>query len=99
VKVFTTHAQHMTIDEDDLSGENLYNSLVNCVKVVSEDTADDDLTRGNDKDIDSDNADRRKVQRLESSDKRSALTPEILSRKWGIGLETAQTIKVKVTRG
>jgi hypothetical protein len=83
-----------------LSGESLYQHLVSCVKVAVDDSNGDGLNGGCDEDVYNKVVERRTVLRLQSKDKRSVLTPEILARKWGIGLETAtQTLSVTTHKG
>jgi hypothetical protein len=96
VSSFTCYDQYVTTDMHDLSGENLYSSLVKCIYVASDDSEGNGLEGGEDDDV----YQCRNILRMESKDRQSTLTPEILARKWGIRLETAEkTLEVTTHKG
>jgi hypothetical protein len=72
-------------DEDDMAS-----LMIAQVKVAADDHDGDGLTGRRDEIIFPPNEDRTRIYALSTTKKRSALTPEILSRRWGIGLDTAK---------
>jgi hypothetical protein len=72
-------------DEDDMAS-----LMIAQVKVTADDNDGDGLTGRQDKIIFPPNENRTRIYALSTTEKRSALTPEILSRQWGIGLDTAK---------
>jgi hypothetical protein len=94
VLLIQCYEYYVHIDSMDLSGENLCDSLVKCIRVAPDDMDGNILEGGNDKDV----YERRNILRMQSKDKQSVLTPEILARKWGIGIETADRT-LEVTNG
>ena len=100
VNTITSYINHVNVKENDLSGENLYDALVSCVRVAADDDDGDGLRGAVDSDVYGNESERRSVLRLQSTVQQSVLTPEILSRRWGIGLEKAeQTIGVTTHKG
>ncbi|KAI2504065.1 hypothetical protein MHU86_10347 [Fragilaria crotonensis] len=88
---------HITIGPEDGS---LADRLVAAVNVAADDTAGDGLSGRNDNDVYPMDDESRKLFALSTSDKRSVITPEILSRRWGVGLDTAKrTLKVTTQSG
>jgi hypothetical protein len=85
-----SYLEHIHTNSLDLSGENLYERMVKCVKVTTDDSDGNGLKEDQDVDNDDSNVADREVLVLNSKDKRSVLTPEILARKWGIGLDAAE---------
>jgi hypothetical protein len=71
------YEEHITTDSHSLSGEDLYESLVKCIRVASDDSEGKDLEG----DLPDDTYERWEVHYFSSKDKRSVLTPEVLSRK------------------
>ncbi|KAI2502898.1 Reverse transcriptase (RNA-dependent DNA polymerase) [Fragilaria crotonensis] len=79
---------------------SLADRLVAAVNVAADDTAGDGLSGRNDNDVYPMDDESRKLFALSTSDKRSVITPEILSRRWGVGLDTAKrTLKVTTQSG
>ena len=75
---------------DDLYGDGLYERLIANVRVAVDDYDGDGLSGHADEDVYPLDAKTRRLFALSSSEKRSVLTPEVLSRRWGtIGLEAA----------
>jgi hypothetical protein len=72
-------------DEDDMAS-----LMIAQVKVAADDHDSDGLTGRRDEIVVPPNEDRTRIYALSTTKKRSALTPEILSRRWGIGLDTAK---------
>jgi hypothetical protein len=94
------YLKHIHTNSRDLSGENLYKRMVKCVKVTTDDSDSNGLKGDQDMNNDDSNVADREVLVLNSKDKQSVLTPEILARKWGIGLDAAeQTLNVTTHRG
>jgi hypothetical protein len=60
------------------------------VKVATDDHDSNGLTGRQDEIVFPPNKDRTRIYALSMTEKRSALTPEILSQRWGIGLDTAK---------
>jgi hypothetical protein len=90
------YEQHITTDSHSLSGEDLYESMVKCIRVASDSSEGKDLEEDRHEDV----YERREVHFLPSKDKQSVLTPEVLSRKWGIGLDTAaRTLNATTHKG
>jgi hypothetical protein len=90
------YEEHITTDSHNLSGEDLYESLVKCIRIASVDSEGLDLGE----DLPDDVYEHREVHYLSSKDKWSVLTPEVLSRKWGIGLDTtARTLSTTTHKG
>jgi hypothetical protein len=76
---------------------SLGNRLVAAINVAADNIIGDGLSGRNDNDIYPMNAKSRNLFALSTSGKRSALMPEILSRRWGVGLDTAKG-ELQVTR-
>ncbi len=72
---------------DDQS-EDLYTRLVAQVHVASDDVHGDGLSGHNDADVYPER--HRVLSALTSEEQSSTVTPEILSRRWGIGLSTTK---------
>jgi hypothetical protein len=51
VSLFTCYDQHVMTNTHDLSGENLYISLVKCIHVASDDSEGNGLEGGEDEDV------------------------------------------------
>ena len=73
-----------------MSPEEFENRLISCVYVSLDDDSDTVL----------ESTEGRKVMALASTEKKSVITKEILAKRWGIGLKTAdQTLRVTTQRG
>jgi hypothetical protein len=69
---------------------SLAESLVAAVNVAADATVGDGLSGRNDNDVYPLNGESRKLFALSWSKKRSDTTTEILSQRWGVGLDTAK---------
>jgi hypothetical protein len=79
---------------------SLGDRLVAAINVAADDSVGDGLSGRNDNDVYPMDAESRNLFALSTSGKRSALTPEILSRRWGVGLDTAKrTLQVTTQSG
>lgn len=88
---------HCSSFEDE---DNLYTRLVATVYVAADDMVGNGISGHLDEEVYPMDKQSRKLFALSSSEKRSALTPETLSKHWGIGLETAKrTIQVTTQAG
>ncbi|KAI2503959.1 hypothetical protein MHU86_10525 [Fragilaria crotonensis] len=74
---------HITIGQEDGS---LADRLVAAVNVATDDTFGDGLSGRNDNELYPMDDESRKLFALSTSDKRSVITPEILSRRWELAL-------------
>ena len=87
----------MSIGQEDGS---LGDRLVAAVNVAADDTVGDGLSGRNDNDVYPMDDESRKMFALSTSEQRSIITPEILSRRWGVGLDTAKrTLQVTTQSG
>ena len=85
---------------DDIYGDALYDRLLATVHVAIDDYDGNGLSGHKDDDVYPMEAEARKLFALSSTEKRSVLTPEILSKRWGIGLESAKrTLTVTTQAG
>ncbi|KAI2511643.1 Reverse transcriptase (RNA-dependent DNA polymerase) [Fragilaria crotonensis] len=83
-----------------LEDDSLGNRLVAAINVAVDDIVGDGLSGRTDNDVYPMDGESRKLFSLSTSEKRSALTPEILSRRWGVGLDTAKrTLQVTTQSG
>ena len=95
--VQSLRAMQVMIGHED---DSLANCLVAAVNVAADDTVGDGLSGRNDNDVYPMDDESRKLLALSTSNKRSVITPEILSRRWGVGLDTAKrTLKVTTQSG
>jgi transposase len=78
---------HVNIGQED---DSLGDRLVAAVNVAADDTVGDGLSGRKDNDVYPMDTESRNILALSTSEKRSVLTPEILSRRWGVGLDTAK---------
>jgi hypothetical protein len=79
---------------------SLADRLVAAVNVAPDDSVGDDLSGRNDNDVYPMDFESRELFALSTSEKRSVITPEILSRRWGVGLDTAKrTLQVTTQSG
>ena len=79
---------------------SLADRLVAAVNVAADDIAGDGLSGHGDNDVYPMDVESRKLFSLSTSEKRSTLTPEVLSRRWGVGLDTAKrTLQVTTQSG
>ena len=69
---------------------SLADRLVAAINVAVDDIAGDGLSGHGDNDVYPLDAESRKLFALSTSEKRSTLTHEVLSRRWGVGLDTAK---------
>ncbi|KAI2508432.1 hypothetical protein MHU86_5959 [Fragilaria crotonensis] len=83
-EVQSVRAMHATIGQEDGS---LADRVVAAVNVAADDTIGDGLSGRNDNDVYPMDDESRKLFALSMSDKESVLTPEILSRRWRVGLD------------
>jgi hypothetical protein len=73
----------------------LADRLVAAINVAADDIIGDGLSGHGDNDVYPMDVESRKLFVLSTCEKRSTLTPEVLSRRWGVGLATAKrTLKV-----
>ena len=80
--------------------DDLYKRLIATVNVAADDMVGDGLSGHVDDDVYPMGPDSRKLFAMSSSEKRSTLTPERLSTRWGIGLDTAKrTLQVTTQAG
>ena len=87
----------MSIGQEDGS---LGDRLVAAVNVAADDTVGDGLSGRNDNVVYPMDDESRKMFALSTSEQRSTITPEILSRRWGVGLDTAKrTLQVTTQSG
>jgi hypothetical protein len=68
------YQEHITTDSHSLSGEDLYESLVKCIRVASDDSEGKDLAEDQQEDV----YEHQVVHYLSSEDKQSVLTPEVI---------------------
>jgi hypothetical protein len=79
---------------------SLADRLVAAINVAADDIVGDGLSGHGDNDKYPMDVENRKLFPLSTSEKRSTLTPEVLSRRWKVGLDTAQrTLKVTTQSG
>ena len=82
------------------SDEDIYDRLVSCVRVAADDVPGDGLKGHLDQDVYPDGDKRREISSMSTSERASTITPEILSRRWFIGHETAvRTLRVTTQSG
>ena len=92
------HSTDEAMSFADDQSEDLYTRLVAQVHVASDDIHGDGLAGHNDADVYPER--HRVLSALTSEERSSTVTPEILSRRWGIGLSTAkQTLRVTTQAG
>ena len=86
--VQSLRTMHASIGHEEGS---LADRLVAAINVTADDTVGDGLSGRNDNDVypmvDNES---QALFALSTSEKRSVITPEILSRRWGVGLDTAK---------
>jgi Reverse transcriptase (RNA-dependent DNA polymerase) len=88
------------LDIPELFDGDLSARMIACVNVAPDDISGDGYHGHVNNEIYAHDEDRRKIQALSSSELRSVLTPEILSRRWGIGLVAAKrTLAVTTQAG
>jgi hypothetical protein len=81
-------------------GEDLYDRIVSCVHVSPDDISGDGIEGHLEQDVYADHEQRRTIAAMKGSDRASVITPEILSRRWFIGLDTAKrTLQVTTQAG
>jgi len=79
---------------------SLADRLVAAINVAADDISGDGLSGWNDNDVYPMDDESQKLFALSTGEKRSTITPEILSRRWGIGLDTAKrTLQVTTQSG
>jgi hypothetical protein len=79
---------------------SLADRLVAAINVAADDIVGDGLSGHGDNDVYPMDVESRRLFALSTSEKRSTLTPEVLSRRWGVGLDTAKrTLKVITQSG
>lgn len=82
------------------SEDDLYHRLIAHVHVASDDVPGDGMSGRADSDVYEDTTERRQLSSLSTTERRHAITPEILSRRWNIGLVAAKkTIRVTTQAG
>jgi hypothetical protein len=90
-----------SLTEIEFCETKLVDRLIACVNVASDDHCGDGLDGRADPDVYPDSDDFiRVVSGMTSSERKSALTPEVLSRRWNIGLDSAKrTLQVTTQKG
>jgi len=82
------------------SEDDLYDRLVSAVQVASDDVDGNGLSGHVDKDVYPYSDEIRKISALKTTESRSTITPELLAKRWCIGLPKAsQTLKVTTQAG
>jgi Reverse transcriptase (RNA-dependent DNA polymerase) len=88
-------SQPVELDDEDI----FHSRLVASISVAADDGPGDGIDGHTDADVyPVRNEDIRKLGKLSTTDRRSVLTPEVLSRRWGIGLETARRTLTATTQ-
>jgi hypothetical protein len=97
-KAFTSDLNSSGMARDD--NADLYDRVIASVTVATDDDVGDGLDGHEDEEVYERCSEVRKVSGLSTDEQRSVITPEILSRRFGIGLETAKkTLRLTTQAG